>query len=274
MKTVLKSALERVAPKFVWRRRIRSWGSDTGEAEEVLLPWMCNRRSISIDVGAAAGNYTMRMLLYSSRVIAFEPRPDGAEYLRCLFRNTSIVTIEQVALSNESGRTMLRRPVDRPMLSTIEAKNDLSESTCADAISVSRKTLDEYKFHPVGFIKIDVEGHESSVLAGAKETIEKERPTLLMEIEKVHNPNSFDCIRASLSSMGYIGCFLMGEELLDIRAFDFGAYQNRHNLIHGQRAGIYINNFLFFPRERLGYFNGRAFPKLRLQKSNAESLTL
>ncbi|HYT19624.1 MAG TPA: FkbM family methyltransferase [Candidatus Polarisedimenticolia bacterium] len=274
MKTLLRSALERVAPRFLWRHRISSWRADTGEAEEVLLPWICDRHKISIDVGAADGNYTMRMLLYSSRVIAFEPRPEDAQHLQHLFRNTRIVSVEQVALSNDGGRTVLRRPTDRPMLSTIEAKNELAESASADAVSVNRIPLDQYKFQPVGFIKIDVEGHEPSVLAGAKQTIERERPTLLIEIEQSHNPSSFDCICASLKSMEYIGCFLLGEELLDIRSFDFGVHQCRHNLIHGKRSGTYINNFLFIPRERLGCFDGCASPKLRLQVPHAELLSL
>jgi len=265
MKTMLSNALSRVAPRFLWRHRISKWGAETGEAEEVLLPWICDRRKISIDVGAAEGTYAMRMLLYSSRVIAFEPRPEAAGHLQRLFRNTHIVTVAQVALSSEAGRTTLRRPADRPMLSTIEAKNGLSESASTDTMSVNRKTLDEYEFYPVGFIKIDVEGHEPSVLAGAKKTIERERPTLLVEIENFHNPSSFDCICASLKSTGYVGCFLLGEELLDIRSFDFDAYQNCHSLIHGKRVGTYINNFLFLPRERLGCFNGCTSLKLKLQ---------
>jgi FkbM family methyltransferase len=273
MNKLLSAALGRVAPRFLWRHRISKWGADTGEAEEILLPWICDRHKISIDVGAAAGNYTMRMLLYSSRVVAFEPRLEGAEDLQRLFQNTRIVTVEQVALSNDTGRALFRRPADRPMLSTIEAKNELSESAFADTISVNRKRLDEYKFHPVGFIKIDVEGHEPSVLSGAMQTIETERPTLLVEIEKHHNPSSFDSICASLRSTGYIGCFLLGEELLDISSFDFDAHQNRHNLIHGHRVGTYINNFLFLPRERSGCFKACSSPKLKLRVRHADSVT-
>ena len=38
-----------------------------------------------------------------------------------------------------------------------------------------------------GFIKIDVEGHELKVIDGAKETIEKHKPNLLIEIEEQHS---------------------------------------------------------------------------------------
>ncbi len=214
----------------------------------------------------------MKMLLYSSRVIAFEPRPEGAEELRDLFRNTRIVTVEQVALSDDTGTTVLLRPADRPMLSTIEAKNDLSESPSASPIMVNLKTLDEYKFHPVGFVKIDVEGHEPSVLAGAKETIERERPTLLMEIEQSHNFSSFEWVCAFIKSMGYTGYFLLGEELVDIGSFDFTIHQNRSNLIRGKRVGTYINNFLFLPKERLGSFTALRLPKIETSSvSNIES---
>jgi FkbM family methyltransferase len=266
LRTLSTGVLGRIAPRLLWKHRIDSWGAETGEVEEVLLPWVCDRHKMSIDVGAAAGNYTMRMLLYSSHVIAFEPRPEDADRLQQLFQSTRMVTVERAALSDAAGGTMLRRPDVRPMLSTIEAENHLSDSPSADPIPVNRKTLDEFKFHPIGFIKIDVEGHEPSVLAGAKQTIERERPTFLIEIEKVHNPTSFDRICASLRSAEYVGFFLLGGELHDIGSFNFDAYQNRNNLVEGKRLGTYVNNFLFLPEERSRHFSSDVSPRLSLKK--------
>lgn len=43
--------------------------------------------------------------------------------------------------------------------------------------------LDDFELTNVGFIKIDVEGHELAVLRGASKTIEREQPNLMVEVE-------------------------------------------------------------------------------------------
>ena len=47
--------------------------------------------------------------------------------------------------------------------------------------------LDNIQIKNIGFIKIDVEGHELEVIKGAKETINKYNLILLVEIEKRHS---------------------------------------------------------------------------------------
>jgi FkbM family methyltransferase len=248
---LLVNALEGVAPRLVWRRRIGAWNLDTGENEERLLHWTCDRRKISIDVGAAAGTYSARLQLFSSRVVAFEPHPKAAQDLRRLFRWSRIMTVEQVALSNDVGAAVLRAPIDRPMLSTIEGNNCLLESAAVDRVSVKRRRLDDYGLSPVGFIKIDAEGHEAAILAGSERTIERDHPTLLIEIEERHNPGSLARVSAFLGTLTYTGYFLLGDRLVDIRFFDPDAHQNAKNLACGRRTGTYINNFIFLPKDRV-----------------------
>jgi hypothetical protein len=47
---------------------------------------------------------------------------------------------------------------------------------------VEVRTLDSFRFPDVRFIKADVEGSEREVLDGAKETIARDRPVLLLEL--------------------------------------------------------------------------------------------
>jgi hypothetical protein len=167
-----------------------------------------------------------------------------------MFCHSRNLTVEQVALSNDPGVAVLRTPTDRPMLSTIEASNCLVESVAVDCVPVTRKRLDDYRFSPVGFIKIDAEGHEAAILTGSSRTIAREHPALLIEIEERHNPGSLARVSAFLGALAYAGYFLLGNRLVAIQSFDPDAHQNRRNLVDGRRKGTYINNFIFLPKDR------------------------
>ena len=49
--------------------------------------------------------------------------------------------------------------------------------------SVATSRLDDFELGDVGFVKIDVEGHELAVLQGATDLLKAQRPTLMVEIE-------------------------------------------------------------------------------------------
>ena len=154
---MLADAISAIAPRFLWRHRIASWGISTGEQEERLLSQLCLRSLSTIDVGAAEGDYTAHGLLYSRNVIAFEPRPEAARKLKKLFK-TRLVAVEEVALSDARGTVAMRVPRGQPMLSSIDQGNTLEGAPPADTVTVETARLDYYKFTSVGFIKIDVEG--------------------------------------------------------------------------------------------------------------------
>ena len=62
------------------------------------------------------------------------------------------------------------------------------------------KTLDSFNFSDVDLIKIDVEGYEQDILLGALETIEKNRPVLVIEQQKHEYQNDM----ASLPSIRFL----------------------------------------------------------------------
>ncbi|MBK9757265.1 MAG: FkbM family methyltransferase [Nannocystis sp.] len=79
--------------------------------------------------------------------------------------------VESCALSDRPGHTSMRVPFGsygevKFGRSTIEASNPLSHDNVAhiQQIQVELRTLDQYDLRGVGFIKIDVEGHEMAVL--------------------------------------------------------------------------------------------------------------
>jgi hypothetical protein len=108
------------------------------------------------------------------------------------------------------------------------------------------KTLDSFKLTNVGFVKIDVEGHEEAVLHGGLETLKREKPNLMIEIEERHAPGSLERVTNFLSTIGYAGFYLDGNQILPIARFDPHRDQVRQN----GKVGKYINNFLYFPSDR------------------------
>lgn len=67
-----------------------------------------------------------------------------------------------------------------------------------------------------GFLKVDVEGFEEEVLAGAKETIARHLPTLLLELHKFcpDFPGTRSRVETWLSSLGYTGRMFFESDIL------------------------------------------------------------
>ena len=229
-------------PRLVHAIRVR--GNDNYEEHMELLPELCHSDRLSLDVGAKTGMYTQRIIEHSRETIAFEPIPVLAHVLRRVFRRRA--RIERVALSDEEGSAVLRTPFNRrgkPRygLSTIEVENRLSDPDLGRVreVTVLTKRLDGYAFSGVGFIKIDVEGHEMCVLRGARETLIRERPNLLIEAREEHHSGAVTKVREWLEALGYGGFFLRNHGLLPIGAFDQDADQRRDG----------IENFIFIHEE-------------------------
>ena len=66
-------------------------------------------------------------------------------------------------------------------------------------------TLDELtaSYGPVGFLKLDVEGFEASVLAGAERILSKDRPTIWVELPVQHGEENVEATRSILEAHGY-----------------------------------------------------------------------
>lgn len=214
-----------------------------GEKEIGLLPFLVDSRRNAIDAGANKGVYTYFIAKYARHTYAFEPNP---KMFRILRRNVgSNVTVSPVALSDATGEAELRIPFlakghsnQGASLSRVKVQGSFTPVVVATA------RIDDLALDDIGFIKIDVEGFEDAVLRGARRTIERDRPTLLIEIEEKHTQRPIEGDIRSIVALGYDGVFLGTSGLLQpLSAFDPVAH-------HRQPTERYVYNFIFLPSER------------------------
>jgi FkbM family methyltransferase len=196
------------------------------EREMELLDLLCERNRPGIDIGAKIGMYTYRIRNRSSEVIAFEPIPMFNQILRAVFEGKR-GGVEPYAVSNHRGTATLRLPYGHdgaPKFgrSTIDPANCFDREIIArtDEIEVETRRIDDYDFPDIGFIKIDVEGHELAVLAGAAASLARHTPNLLIECNDEHQPDAVKRLGTWLDAHGYTTVFLDGRELRPIDQYE------------------------------------------------------
>lgn len=245
-----REALLEHAPLWLWK--YREWRGD-GVLEEELqyLSSFADPAREAVDIGASEGWYTYHLLRWSKFVHAFEPQPTLARKLAYELR-TEKVRVEQVALSDHLGTAVLRVPTGVHQRGTIEAENILEDAGEAATFEVVLRTLDSFMLENIGFMKIDVEGHELAVLRGAEKTIERCKPVLLVEVEERHKPGAVNAVKEYLGHFGYRGFFFLKQRLSAIETFDAVEHQDPRNLDGARKLGVYANNFLYVRDEHFG----------------------
>lgn len=146
--------------------------------------WRINNGDIVVDCGASYGNYTLPALSAGARVYAFEIN----EWIsKSLQNNTSLnnfkdCIIDNRALWNKTGDKLTYHEENLSVFSFgMLGRGNIRE--------VDTITIDDY-FIPLGlskinWFKIDVDGAELQVLEGAKKTINRFKPRLLIELHPV-----------------------------------------------------------------------------------------
>jgi FkbM family methyltransferase len=240
----LKQVAESLFPKTMYARRFHTWVKV--EPELPLLPALCRKDAVALDIGANEGFFAHHLLPLAKSVVAFEPLPQMLARLK--ERYADKLEIHGVIISDQEGQGELKYPAGGYMSATVAESNSaaLESGRVIETVVAPMKTLDSFKLTNVGFVKIDVEGHEEAVLHGGRETLKREKPNLMIEIEERHAPGSLDRVAAFLGGLGYVGFYLDGKQITPIAQFD----HHRDQVRQTGKVGKYINNFLFFPGDR------------------------
>jgi len=133
---------------------------------------------IIFDIGACVGDTALwfsKAVGPQGKVYAFEPEPSNFEKLKAnLERNnvTNVIPL-QLALSENEGEMQIASGGGISVIT--ETAGDTSVK-----VTTVDKFVEANKLPRVDFIKMDAEGHELKVLAGARETIKTFKPSLAL----------------------------------------------------------------------------------------------
>jgi FkbM family methyltransferase len=255
----LKEAVWRILPAE-WRFvRSGKWFLSHGEREVQELPRLVERGTVAVDIGANWGCFAYALTKatgLNGRVICIEPVRELAEHIQVSARQLGLpIQVVNCAVSNEHGFAPLFVPrAGRQMVTAYASLLRRNAESCEYARSyecrqVVVRTLDEIcndVSDRISFIKIDVEGHELEVLTGARATLRRHRPKMMVEIEQRHTMAPITETFEFIGNLGYRGEFLdSGGQTRDIREFD-PTLDQAANLSNVDSAE-YVNNFIFHP---------------------------
>lgn len=128
-----------------------------------------------VDGGANIGDHTIEyamMVGERGSVLAFEPNAAAMECLTYNLRNYPQVRFIQSGLGESKYGARLHR-------SPNVGASHLAKS---DDAEISVIALDELNLSELHFMKLDIEGFETFALQGAKDTIARCRPVMLLEV--------------------------------------------------------------------------------------------
>jgi len=237
--------LFRLSDAFLLKRRANRYLRKNTEKEIRVLKKLVPSSKASIDIGVYRGIYSFFLIELSSYVYAFEANPLLFSKIKNSFKNKKNIKIENIAISSSSGETELRIPIRdvnadydyeqkyKLGTATIHNINNLGNNQFETIKKIKKTSLDEYIFsHEVGFVKIDVEGHELDIIRGGKNFILKNKPIMLIEIEKRHSGIDPQIVIDEIKSFGY-QCLYVNDD------FDL-------NIVNKVK-GISNHNFIFIP---------------------------
>ena len=242
MKKLLKNVVKTIFPQHMqlWLTYNHKKLRGSLDPEMLFVERNLTQHRRFLDIGANVGIYSFHFASTFAQIDAFEPISEITYRLRDMRRES--IRTHSVALSNNSGDLSFYIPIidgrTVPGLASLEIRDKPNEERL-----VKVKRLDDYLFEDVDLIKIDVEGHESSVIEGAIETIRKTFPILIVEIEQRHISKPIDEVFNLILEIGYDGFFSKNDELISIDEFSYSTHQEP--FLNCVNDDAYVNNFIF-----------------------------
>jgi len=231
---------------YLLKRRLKRAIKKNYEKELKIIERYSDKTKDAIDVGVYRGVYSYKLSEYFNTVHSFEPNPLLYPYLeKNLNKIIKNIKLYNIALSDNNEETELKLPLRTTSMfkDNIEELFQLGAATMHPAnkiekykkIPIKTKKLDDIELkNEIGFIKIDVEGHEKNVVIGGKSLIHKNKPVMLIEIEKKHTNKPIIETINFIKELNYECFYLLEDKLINIKKNIDDKLVN--------------NNFIFLPK--------------------------
>jgi len=180
--------------------------------------------NVFIDVGAASGemlNIARGAIGNSGQIFGFEPRTEAFDFLKHMFKRYGFSNIRLFDSLMGDKDEVIDFFVDseHPESSSVFREWRSGVTHKIECRSQQMISLDSWteKIKPirVDLLKIDVEGAEPQVIAGAISLIRKTQPAILLEIRAINTEEttvkifSFDLIHTMLTDLGYTNFYAL-----------------------------------------------------------------
>jgi len=214
------------------------------DEEIAYVSKLLKRKRRFLDVGANIGIYSFHFKNSFENIDAFEPLKEISYRLE-YFQNDCL-KVHNCALSNKKGEFQIYIPylLGSPIASLASLEKRKGDYKTRN---VKVDKIDNYDFDDVDLIKIDVEGHEESVIEGARKVIQKNLPILIVEIEQRHIKKQIEEVFQCILNLKYSGFFLQNGNLIPLNKFNYDSHQKSY--LNDVTSRQYINNFIFMPNE-------------------------
>ena len=159
---------------------------DTFEPELRLLPLILPPGGVLIDVGANTGVYSLvgaRLTGSDGIVVSLEPFVDVLATLRLSVEANGFhnMRLRNVCAGRETGVAEFWMNHGKPNSFSLVRHDPEAEKLSVQVVSLDELFIWE-RLPRVDFLKIDAEGAETEVLAGARRLVERFRPVVQVEI--------------------------------------------------------------------------------------------
>ena len=149
-------------------------------------------RTLALDIGANVGLWSRDLTEAFARVISFEPVSDFRD---CLVKNVPASNLEVRGCALGEEDTFIN------MIITVEntGHSHVDTSTMGHGTTPMYR-LDSLELPKIDYIKIDCEGYENTILRGARQTIMRDRPVMVVE-HKRHKDVGHDDVDQALDTL-------------------------------------------------------------------------
>jgi FkbM family methyltransferase len=188
------------------RRRLRELGREVPLSDLWRSEWLVHLAEVTglglfppghwknihcvVDVGANVGHWASALLelIAPRKLIVIEPGPAAFAQLQDRLGGKANIELHNVAVGKEAGVTTLRVTRDSTGASVLLPRAEMKELiggnwSVESEVECPLRTLDDLvvALPEISLLKIDVQGYENEVLAGATQTLAKTR-FLLVEL--------------------------------------------------------------------------------------------